>query len=245
MLPFSNRLKLGCFTWQGQQVQVLTQPHQVHGLHGFGHRSVWHVASHSTSAVVLTLSHTKANNEWPWPFDAELTYGLGDEGLQVTLRITNVSGSAMPASLGWHPFIPRHLSDTRVLSTLTVTCQQRHDVGDKGLNRIMRSTPTARRDDFSIPLTHAHTTAVENWSGQITCPLTHDMHLRLRSDDAKHLLIHVPESRHFCCIEPITSLPGALLHDSEADKRECLRLPASATRQLRCTLGLLSSPRSG
>lgn len=108
MVPYSNRIKDGKFSWQGQDYQ-LRDP-EVHSRHGDVRKRAWEVVEHSADKLVCHFSSsTYADINWPWPFTADVVYYLDGSALVSELTITNVSETAFPVGTGWHPFFCRSL----------------------------------------------------------------------------------------------------------------------------------------
>src|SRR5690606_17324320 len=42
---------------------------------------------------------------YPWPVRLDVTYGLGDDGLTVTVAATNLGTGAAPYGVGFHPWL--------------------------------------------------------------------------------------------------------------------------------------------
>jgi aldose 1-epimerase len=238
MLPYSNRLQGACFEWAGQQVQLAHAPQQPHGLHGFGHRVGWRVVSAQPHALELQMDHPAPDDEWPWKFVACIRYAVSAAGFHVEISVKNVDDSAMPAALGWHPFIPMPSRAAGIAQAPTVMARRLHDVGLDGLGR----TPLASADpllrSFAVPSHRPHTSAYMLWNGVCSMPLDAQHQAILRSANSAHLLVHVPPRLDYWCAEPLTALPGALLSYTPAQRAAHLALPPGATRRMDCTLGI-------
>lgn len=108
LVPFSNRIAHGRFAWRDRTVRLgpnFPGADHPHPLHGFGWLSPWTIAASDGRSAVLVHEH--AGGEWPWPYRAEQRFALAADGLTVTLALTNLGASAMPAGLGLHPYFPR------------------------------------------------------------------------------------------------------------------------------------------
>lgn len=108
LVPFSNRIADGRFTWQGKAVALPPNAPAVdprHPLHGYGWLAAWDVAEAQPGHVRLV--HELSDDAWPWPYRAQLDYVLDPDGLTARLALTNPGGEAMPGGLGFHPYFPR------------------------------------------------------------------------------------------------------------------------------------------
>jgi aldose 1-epimerase len=106
LVPYVNRIADGHFSFAGRSFQLATNfPDSSHPLHGLGWQRAWRVVQQSSADCLLTYD-TGAGDEkdWPFRFSAELRYGLRDDGLDISLAMTNREHTAAPAGLGFHPF---------------------------------------------------------------------------------------------------------------------------------------------
>ena len=108
LVPFSNRIADGRFNWLGKAMALPPNAPAVdarHPLHGYGWLAAWDVAD--AQADRTRLVHAYQDGVWPWPYRAQLDYGLDAEGLTARLALTNTGDEPMPAGLGFHPYFPR------------------------------------------------------------------------------------------------------------------------------------------
>ena len=238
MLPFTNRLDPAAFEWQGRKITLHNGSNTGQGLHGFGHRRDWAVSETSDSHIALELGHVAASAEWPWTFNARLTYKLSALGLSVALSVCNTDATPMPVSLGWHPFIPFLNSETAENNLLRFTASHMHDIGLDGLGRALLSEDIAANQIFVFDGKTASTTAFENFGGEVEVILGKNLCLKLVSQHAPHLLVHRPKELPFVCIEPVGSLPGSLKNYTKAQSDRELCLNPGEWRHLVCNLGL-------
>ena len=243
MLPFTNRLSPAQFMWCGQTITLNNASAHQQGLHGFGHRRPWQLVQSTSSRAELQMSHAGADSEWPWSLEARLVYQLSEVGLQVQVAVCNTSSQTMPLSLGWHPFLPYAASASTRMAAGGVHAQQQHTIGLDGLGQAQAGLAQGPMQTFPLPLEQAGTIAFENYSGHVNLPLAQSWQLALRSQHAPHLLIHTPLGFSHVCVEPISSLPGALLHSALSP--ELLSLAPGMSRALVCTLGLEATAETG
>ena len=244
MLPFTNRLAPAEFNWQGQTIKLHNGSPSGQGLHGLGHRRPWQLRLKGPENVELVLVHPTQDAEWPWSFEATLTYQLSEAGLRMALSVCNTSTEVMPLSLGWHPFL--HLPTLRPESSggYFVHAQRQHTIGLDGLGLAELSVEQLPMQAFALPTEEAGTIAFENYSGTVGMPLTANWRLVMTSEHAAHLLVHTPLGLKHLCVEPISALPGTL--KQEIRTKNQLGLEPGCTGKLVCTLGLkaISAPPS-
>jgi aldose 1-epimerase len=236
MLPFTNRLAPAQFKWCGKDITLDNASPSQQGLHGFGHRRPWQLLQTTSSSAELLMKHASADAEWPWSFEANLLYQLGEAGLRVQVSVRNTSSETMPLSLGWHPFLPYAAATPNATEAWCVKARRQHEIGLDGLGHAEAGMTQGPMQTFALPVAQAGTIAFENFAGQVNLPLTRDWQLTLHSQHVPHLLIHTPLGFSHVCVEPISALPGALLYTGTAEK--LLSLAPSESRSLVCTLGL-------
>ncbi len=108
LVPFSNRIADGGFTWRGQRWQVAPNfpgDGENHPMHGFGWQAAWTVTDHDQHQV--TLLHQHESPEWPGSYCATQQLILFDDGYRHVLSIRNLGTAPIPAGLGLHPYFPR------------------------------------------------------------------------------------------------------------------------------------------
>lgn len=105
LVPFSNRISDGGFTWSGQRYDVnanfLDEPCP---LHGDGFQKPWWVEEVSRSSARLRLDN---GNIGPWHYSATQVFELTPGSLRIGLTVTNQGNIALPFGFGFHPWFPR------------------------------------------------------------------------------------------------------------------------------------------
>lgn len=242
MLPFTNRLAPAQFSWQDQTITLHNGSPTGQGLHGFGHRRPWQLRQTKPHSAELVLMHPAQDAEWPWSFEATLSYQLSEAGLRIELTLRNTSTGVMPLSLGWHPFLSHSTVRPEDPSDYSVHAQRQHAIGLDGLGLAVLSVEQLPMQTFALPTEQAGTTAFEHYSGTVQVPLTANWRLAMTSEHAAHLLVHTPAGLRHLCVEPISALPGALKQDVRTKNQ--LSLAPGCTGTLVCTLGLqaISAP---
>ena len=137
LIPFSNRVAWGRFSFGGQSFQLArnfgTEPHTIHG-NAWMHP--WRVLAAGPDTATLTFDHTPTGAnaasgrpggrapagappagaepdgshdpaEWPYAYHAEQRFTLRPDGLEVAITLTNRDARPFPAGMGLHPFLPR------------------------------------------------------------------------------------------------------------------------------------------
>src|SRR3954447_24722427 len=105
LVPYVNRIRGGCFTFRGREVQIApNMPGDSSPLHGQGWLNRWTVEESDDTSATLIFRHEPG--EWPWHYQAWQHFSLYEQGLVLTLTCWNESRDPMPCGLGLHPYFP-------------------------------------------------------------------------------------------------------------------------------------------
>jgi len=209
MIPYSNRIKDGAFTFQEQTYQL--EHGERHAIHGDVRERAWKIDHWGVTELCCTFNSVEYENvNWPWPFEARAEYSVEGNILSQRLSLWNRGESAMPAGLGWHPFFTRALTregePVHLQFTVAGVYPDAHD------NRIPSGLPQplpARQDhsagkqldpdDFWDACFQGY-----DGKGAITWP---EAGIRIRFDcspECTHLVVYNPPFPIFA-IEPVTN----------------------------------------
>jgi aldose 1-epimerase len=212
LVPFSNRIAGGRFTVGGVEIRLAPNfpgENHPHTLHGFGWLSEWQILSRDSASA--TLEQVWPGGEWPWPYRARQSFGLNDEGLEMTLSLTNLAATPMPAGLGFHPYFPR--TDTTILRAKhrgewlnDEYCPPRHlDLrpeprdwweGETVCNRLVDTVYTGREGSLVI-----------GWPER-------GMELTIKpSANLPFTAIYTPQDANFFCVESVSHMTDAVNRD--------------------------------
>lgn len=109
MVPYSNRVANGRFTFGGQAYQLANAEN--YAIHGDVRKRPWAVVAQASSSTRLAFqSREHPGVNWPWAFSCSVTFTLLGNRLHSQLSVRNESDSPMPAGLGFHPYFLRALS---------------------------------------------------------------------------------------------------------------------------------------
>jgi len=104
LMPWPNRIRDGLYTFEGEEHQLgLSEPHTHNAIHGLVRWATWHVVEHTASRIELGL-RLMAQTGYPWTLELGVVYELGEDGLTVTQRATNVATTNAPFATGAHPY---------------------------------------------------------------------------------------------------------------------------------------------
>lgn len=206
LTPYANRIANGRFVFDGRGVVIPTLPvFAPHALHGDGWLKAWSVERAAPDRVVLTLAGG-GDASWPWSYEARQAIALVDEGLEIVLQMTNVSGEVMPAGLGLHPYFPRP-AGTRLSAVTTGVWTGPDIVPD-------RLAPPAEVADWvgqEVDAVAASVSLIDNayegWNG--VAELADPDGVTQVSADVDRLHVYAPPGQDFCCLEPVSHRPDA------------------------------------
>jgi aldose 1-epimerase len=205
LVPFVNRIRGGCFTFQGRQVRL--SPNMAGDpcpLHGQGWVNPWSTESTSESEAVLVFHHEAG--EWPWDYEARQSFRLVGDTLCLSLTCRNESDEPMPCGLGFHPYFPCGPGtviqtsvqnvwtvDEYVLPVERIPAAGRYDIGD---------SPACGRD-----LDNGY----DGWSGRalLTDP-GWPFEIVMSSPQARFFQFYSPEDGGLFVAEPVTHANAAL-----------------------------------
>ncbi len=207
LVPFSNRIAHGRFSFEGREVALPADPLlPPHAIHGHGWRAAWDVVERSESSALLKYRYSPGN--WPWDYEATQRFALEEEGLRVEMTLTNLSDATMPAGLGLHPHFP---VGEEVLLKAEVA---KAHLGDETLLPVAKS----REHDAIAPLAAGEALprgldlCFEGWKGvaEIRWP-EEGRGLRISAGrPTRHLVVFSPPGEDYFCVEPVSHCVNAV-----------------------------------
>ena len=111
LLPWPNRVADGRFRFAGRDHQLdLSEPALGHAIHGLVRWASWtgddQAGGPGGPAARVTLRHRlQARPSYPFTLDYAVGYDLGEDGLTVTVTVTNAGSAAAPVASGAHPYL--------------------------------------------------------------------------------------------------------------------------------------------
>ncbi|WP_282608873.1 aldose 1-epimerase [Pelagibius sp. Alg239-R121] len=227
LVPFSNRIAYGRFTYGGQDVVLPPDPLlPPHAIHGHGWRAVWQVSEHSAAAITLRYRHTA--DSWPWSYEASQRFSLDEKGLKVEMTLSNLSDMAMPAGFGLHPHFPLN-GEVCVLATVAAAHLSDETLLPVGQSCVHDAIGPLREggnlpEDLDL--------CFGGWDGcaEILWP-EEACGLRITaSRELKHLVVFTPPGEDFFCVEPVSHCINAVnLEGSDWGETGLVHLAPSET----------------
>ena len=210
LVPFSNRVRDGRFTFRGREVRLSPNlPPQKHPLHGQGWRGAWSATAATEAAAELRFDH--APGEWPWAYEAVQRFELDATGVTIVLSATNRSAEPMPCGLGLHPYFPSNPQTVLDVETTAVWTI------DEEVMPVERQEPVGRYDLRRRRIDGADLdNGYEGWSGAATISWPdRGLALRFSSQDATCFQVYSPPEGGLFVAEPVTHVNDALSYPEE------------------------------
>lgn len=206
LVPYANRIADGRFEFNGRHIRLPRNfGDHPHSLHGIGWQSKWTIEHVEPAHAVIRHEHG-GGDHWPWPYRSEQRIAIAEDGLTITLTLTNLADEAVPAGLGLHPYFPRD-ANTRLTAH-----SERLWLADA----TMLPTRPAPSDYFGDWAAGARIegdalidNAYEGWDGGASIEQSGGrVRIDVRGASAYHL--YRPAEADFFCFEPVTHLPDAI-----------------------------------
>ncbi|MBU6206700.1 MAG: aldose 1-epimerase [Alphaproteobacteria bacterium] len=207
LVPFSNRIASGRFSYGGMPVRL--NPNlsgTAHPLHGYGWLSEWQIVEASASSALLEHRYP-AGGEWPWRYVARQRFDLEATGLVMALSITNLGASAMPAGLGYHPYFQRY-PQTRYLGRHTGEWQNSQDCLPVRLDARAEAIdwwcgqPVGNRIVDTVYGGRSGALAITHPDQGLTITLS-------PSENLPFTVVYTPDGEDYFCVEPVSHITNA------------------------------------
>jgi len=202
LVPFSNRIRDGRFTWNGEEYQIaVTEKNAPHAIHGHGRAVSWKVESLSETRAAL--SYVYSGEDWPFSYKARQVFDLLDGRLCISMELDNSGTKAMPGGLGHHPYLPWRSGP--VLTTLFGSIWPAVDgVLPTGPELVPRDLDFSGTEGRAVP--RELDTGFGGWSGRAVLHWQDEgLSLEIEgSETLSHCILFTPEDKPFFCVEPVT-----------------------------------------
>ncbi len=207
LVPFSNRIRGGRFTFEGRAVRLpLNRAREPHSIHGHGWQARWRVLDAQPSEARLEYRH--APSDWPWAYRATQRFALTSTGLTVALALTNESEAPMPAGLGWHPYFSRAAGTRLTAEVREVWLTDRETMPTERVPPSAGADPSRGIDVDTTRLDHCFV----GWSRRafIEWPERGARLVMTAEPPLDYLVIFTPRGRRFFCAEPVSHVTDAV-----------------------------------
>jgi aldose 1-epimerase len=204
LVPFSNRIRDGRFTFRGRTIAEPTAYGIPHAIHGHGWRLPWQVSAQEDDRLAMAYEYApgQAAESWPWRYRAWQGIVLTPQDLTMTIGVENRSGAAMPAGLGHHPYFPRSRESRVTAAIAAIWWPETGQLPQAQTVPPFGADPRRGVVVDSMRLDHAYA----GWDGSavIDWPERH-ARLTMTADPAlPTLVIYSPEDAAYFCVEPVS-----------------------------------------
>ncbi len=202
LMPYSNRLRHARLAFNGTEHRLPAHPAaRPHTLHGVSHTQPWQVIRASADQALIRCDYQ--GEHWPWAFRAEQGFVLDGDTLMVSLRLTNLGDTPMPAGLGLHPYFQRHAG---MHAAWRVGREWRID--DEYLaTGAFDDTP--RRFDLAADDGAALAHYQSRWCGELALSYPQGELSVQASPELNHFVAFAPAGSAYLCLEPVSHLADA------------------------------------
>lgn len=219
LFPFPNRIRDGHFHWAGRDYHVpKNDSTQTNAIHGFVCRSAWEVVRHSSDAAgalaVLRIRGRDCVDDvhsfWPADWVLDVHWMLRDQGIDISIVVTNSDDRPLPMGFGLHPY----LQTTSGSDYLTVPAAARWEL-DAGLptGRVLpvadsfdlRSAKRVAALTLDDVYTQVESTCDDGRRSLGTLERSDDWTIAVKgSEQFREVVVFTPPHRQAVCIEPYT-----------------------------------------
>jgi aldose 1-epimerase len=210
LLPFSNRIRAGKFSWEALELSLPLHPGESHAMHGFGHTAEWQLLDCDGNSAEMLYRHQPGENGWPWAFEAKQQITLDAGALTMKLEIANISNGAlppMPLGAGFHPYFPRRFAQHVAFDSQQLwQADAEHvaiGVGDVPPHRNYNAERAIAPDE-ELTLYYG------GWNRRASMADTYGNRIVMSASSLlSHLVLHAPSARDYFCVEPVTHVADA------------------------------------
>lgn len=221
LLPYSNRIGNARFNFDGQNFELRPNTPEGHTIHGEVRDRPWQIEEEDDHHIRLRLhSGDFPDLNFPFPFDATLTYAVDGLTFRIDCTLENAGPSRMPAGMGHHPYFSRTLVDPEEL----VEVQAAFDLEYEGLVPTRPAGPIGPQHDFRTFRTLGNQVVdccFGGWDGraQIHWP---GSKVRAEMDcdpPLRHVILFTPPGKPYFALEPVSHANNGfnLLADGDAE----------------------------
>jgi len=199
LVPYSNRIAQAKLRWADAVYPLFPnfEP-EAHAIHGVGWERPWEVVSVSNTEATLRYAH-QPDAAWPLAFSCEQTFLLDDQGVSMTLQVTNLAPHPAPVGLGWHPFFVK-----RPGSLIRFGAAGRWAMNEDKLPTVWQASAGLDCACQALDIDHCFA----GWQGTLHL-LDDQLHIQLLSS-LGHLVVFTHPSKDFIAVEPVSHANNAL-----------------------------------
>jgi aldose 1-epimerase len=212
LIPWSNRVKDGKFTFHGQEHRVAINAPDGSAIHGFARNNPWELVFADASRLVASFDSRRHDARgFSFPFSSRAEFRLDGPRFSVEVGLKNEGQETMPAGFGHHPYFQCALRGASDAVRLEIPCDEYFELEacipsgapvpvDARLDfRAMRPLdPSAKLDDCltgrraGVPIRFAYPESGLGVSLELD-PLF------------ENVVVYVPGDKTYFAVEPVTN----------------------------------------
>ena len=206
LVPFSNRINRGEFTFQGKKIKLpLNFYPEPHAIHGHGWEQKWEECQFNENYTILEYEYFP--DEWPFKYSARQIFELDGSNLSITMQVKNTGQTSMPAGLGLHPYFIRTPN-----SFINAETKKMWINNSKKIPHKLKIVP-----EIELLSKGLHINGFEldniftgwNHKAKITWPEWNLILFIETKTPVDYILIYSPSNEDFFCLEPISHITNA------------------------------------
>jgi aldose 1-epimerase len=200
LVPYSNRIRDGRFTFRGQTVSEPVPPGATGTIHGHGRKLPWQIVDEQDDRLSIAYEHEP--DAWPWRYRARQDFMLTPDALDMRLTLENQSSDDMPAGLGHHPYFPR---TPETMVTAEIAAIWLPEAGGFPTERFPPPPGMDPRQGVMVDRTSLDH-AFAGWTGRavIAWPERKARLVMTADKSLGTLIIYSPPGKEFVCVEPVS-----------------------------------------
>ncbi len=205
MLPFANRA-FDSLVDDGHTRFSVPSNNPAGTIHGFGWQSPWQVDEQFPGHTVLV--HRRTAGPDPYRYLAKQKIRLGEDGMTVTLTLTNEADQALPFGMGLHPWFPC-AADTRLAMTASGALIFGDQFRATGTQVFADGGPYVDNPVFATGAETAWSFLGWDGTARIETPSTGLAITLSASENLRCPVVWAPAGADFLCAEPQSHAAGA------------------------------------
>ena len=212
LVPWSNRVKDGRFTFRGQEHSLKINGHDGSAMHGTVRDFPWEVESADARRLVARFDsreHPSANT--PFPFSSRAEFAVDRPRFVHRLSVKNEGDQPVPAGFGHHPYFQRTIAGTEDGVSLEVPCDEYFET--VACIPSKAPVPVDARVDFRTMRPLEADTAIDDCLNgrrpgapiRFAYPRS-GLAVSLEADPLfENMVVYVPPGKSYFAVEPVTN----------------------------------------
>lgn len=242
MLPFANRAFDGVVD-DGVRRFSVPGNDPAGAIHGFGWQASWGVLDRSDGHTVL--EHCRSAGPDPYRYRARQTISLDQDGMTVSMTVTNAAETALPFGFGFHPWFAC-AADTRLRMSARGALLLGPRYRASGAVELDAGGPYAQGDVF-FAKTQETAWSFLGWDGvaRIETPSAGLAIMLTASETLRCPVVWAPAGADFLCVEPQSHAIGSPSEPAARKAAPLTQLEPGATLEgwMRIAAGALEGGR--